>query len=114
MGFVHKLKALFSAGPRSGADPYSHYYYVRCRRCREIVKARINLRNDLSAEFEGDSDSSSGYIYRKVIVGRGRCFQQIEVTMHFDGQRHIASQEIMGGEFVSEEEYGQQSQGQNP
>ncbi len=103
MGFLDKLKALFASGPGRSADAYSLYYFVRCRRCREVIKARADLRNELSAEYEGEN--TSGYIYRKVIMGRGRCFQQIEVKMAFDGQRRLTSREVTGGEFVTEEEY---------
>ncbi len=107
MSFLKKLSALFS-GPASAGDAYSHYYYVRCRRCREIIKARIDLRNDLSSEYGEGADGVS-YRYRKVLIGRGRCFEQIEVTMTFDARRKILSKEVTGGEFVTEEEYNQQA-----
>ncbi len=104
MSFLKKLSALFSGGPGSSGEANALYYYVRCRRCGEIVKGRINLANDLSAEYD-DNDRTTGYVFRKALIGRGRCFQAMEVSMGFDAQRRVTSQEVTGGEFVSEEDY---------
>lgn len=103
MSFLKKLGAIFSR-PSSGGDSYSLYYYVRCHRCREAIKARVDLRNELSSEF-GEGEGTQGYYFRKVLIGRGRCFEPIEVTMTFDGRRNMTSREITGGTFITEEEY---------
>ncbi len=105
MGFLNKLtRALFGGSGGSGGGG-AYYYYVRCRRCGEIIKGRVNLANDLSAEYDGDN--TSGYVYRKSLIGSGsnRCFQAIEVELSFDPQRKILAREIKGGDFVTEEEY---------
>lgn len=104
MGLLNKLKAILSGGPGSSGDAHALYYFVRCSRCDEIIKARVDLRNDLSGDYS-ESDTPSGYFYRKVLIGRGRCFQQLEVTMSFDGRRNLVSREVTGGEFVTEEDY---------
>ncbi len=104
MSLIKKLAAIFSGGSGSSDSGYSLYYYVRCRRCHEVLKARADLRNELSSEYD-EGENVSGYYYRKVLVGRGRCFQPIEVTMSFDGRRNLLSKEVTGGEFISEEEY---------
>lgn len=103
MGFLKRLAAIFG-GPGSSGDDYALYYYVRCRRCGEVIRARIDLRNELSPEYD-ESENTSGYTYRKVLIGRGRCFQAMEVNMTFDKGRRVASREVTGGEFVTAEEY---------
>ncbi len=104
MGFLDKVRAIFSGGGGSSGDQYSYYYYVRCRRCGEVIKGRADMRNELSSEY-GEGEGAEGYHYRKVLIGRGRCFQQIEVTISFDARRNPVSREANGGEFVTEAEY---------
>jgi hypothetical protein len=90
MGF---LKKLFGSGPTSSSsDVYT--FHVRCDRCGEIIAGRVNLANDLSMDDEG------GYLVRKVLMGSGRCFQQIEVILHYDSARNMQGKEISGGKFV--------------
>jgi hypothetical protein len=103
MSFLKKLAGIFSGGPGAAGDAYSLWYCVRCRYCGEIIKARVDLRNELSSEF-GEEEGASGYSYRKVLIGRGRCFRPIEVTMAFDARRNLTSREVTGGEFVDKEE----------
>jgi hypothetical protein len=96
MGFLDDLKSLFSGG--SGGDG-GYYVYVRCHRCGEALRTRINLRNDLSA------DDAGGYVLRKTLVGSGRCFERIEVTLTFGGSHQLTHREITGGDFITAEEY---------
>jgi hypothetical protein len=111
MGLLDRLKGILSGGAGSSGDGDALYYYVRCSRCDETIKARVDLRNDLSGDFAGN-DMPSGYFYRKVLIGRGRCFQPIEVTMSFDARRNLLSREVSGGEFVTEEDYYAQTPGE--
>jgi len=89
------LKNLFSGAT---AKPEKHYYTfnVKCKRCGEIIEARVDLDNDLSLNDEGD-----GYLVRKGLVGANRCFQQIEVELKFDSSRQLLERHITGGEFVN-------------
>jgi hypothetical protein len=93
MGF---LKKLFSSTP---AQPEKRYYVfqVKCNRCGEIIEGRVDLDNDLSIEFE---DNRNVYFVRKVVMGSGHCFQQIEVEMKFTSSRELIEQETKGGTFV--------------
>ena len=76
------LKKLFGGGTASsGSDFYT--FTVRCDRCSETIEGRVNLANDLSM------DDESGYRVRKVLMGSGRCFQQIEVTLRYDAARQL-------------------------
>lgn len=97
MGFLDSLKSLFSGG--GGGENSAYWLYVRCRRCGEVIKSRVDLRNDLSMADGG------GYVVSKTLVGNQLCFQRVEVTLSFDEQRQLVDREISGGEFVTEEEY---------
>ena len=90
MGF---LKKLFGGGETSsGSDFYT--FSVGCDRCGEIIAGRVNMSNDLSLDDEG------GYRVRKVLMGGGRCFQQVEVTLRFDASRKLLEKQVSGGKFV--------------
>ena len=93
MGF---LKNLFGGTP---AKPEKRYYTfsVKCNRCGEIIEGRVDLDNDLSLEYEGDS---TYYIVRKGLIGNNRCFQQIEVEMKFNSERELTEKQVQGGKFV--------------
>jgi hypothetical protein len=70
---------------------------VTCNRCGETVTARVNLYNDLSPVYDGEQLS---YYCRKVLIGQGRCFQQIEVQLTYDDKRKLVEKQISGGKFV--------------
>ena len=91
------LKNLFGG---SSQKPEKRYYVfqVKCKRCGEIIEGRFDLDNDLSLEYEG---SNNFYFGRKVVMGSGHCFQQIEVEIKFNSSRDMLEQRITGGEFVT-------------
>jgi len=89
MGFLKKLFG--SGGTSSGSDFYT--FNVSCDRCGETVEGKVNMANDLSLSDEG------GFHVRKVLIGGGRCFQQIEVTLKFDTSRKLLEKQINGGKF---------------
>ena len=93
MGF---LKSLFSGEP---AKPEKRYYAfkVKCNRCGDIIEGRVDLDNDLSLEYEGDS---TFYLVRKGLIGNNRCFQRIEVEMKFTSERELIERQAQGGKFV--------------
>jgi hypothetical protein len=97
MGFLDSLKSLLGGGEER--DEPGYWVYVRCRRCGEAIKTRIDLRNDLSPRDEG------GFVVRKTLVGDQRCFERIEVTLTFDENRQLAEREIVRGDFITAEEY---------
>ena len=72
---------------------------VRCQRCGEVIAAPIDLRNDLSADYD-EATGVTRYICRKVLLGKQRCFQPVEVTLTFDVNRKLLEREISGGSFV--------------
>lgn len=98
MGFMSKLKRLFSVRPSSPLLEIT----VRCNRCKEIIHGQIHMHNDLSVQYDGDSTT---YYCRKGLVGTGenRCFQEVVVEYTFDANRNLLDRRIEGGQFVDEE-----------
>jgi hypothetical protein len=98
VSLLKRLTGLFSAPARkSGRDLY--LCSVRCDRCGEIIATPVDLRNDLSADYD-EATGAASYVCRKVLVGRQRCFQQIEVVLRFDGARKLVDQQVTGGKIV--------------
>ena len=91
MDFIKKLFAGTSVRPNANFLPIR----VKCSRCGETVEGRVNMANDLSL-----TDNDSGYYVRKVLMGGGRCFQQIEVELRFDASRKLLEKSIHGGAFI--------------
>jgi hypothetical protein len=93
---MNLLRRLFSS-PR----PASRFYQfrVRCKRCGEVLEGRIDLYNDPSLDFE---EQKTVYFCRKVLVGGGPCYQQVETTFKFDENRDLLERQAAGGEFVEE------------
>jgi hypothetical protein len=93
---MNLLRKLF---PREPAQQSTAFYTfaVQCKRCGETIEGQINLANDLSADYEGDRVV---YLVRKVLMGSGLCFQQIEVEFRFDSSYNVTDRQISGGRFV--------------
>lgn len=89
------LKKLFTT-PSAGRGNF-HSFAVKCNRCGEVIEGRVNLSNDLSQEYEGNKLI---YYGRKVLMGSGHCFQQIEVELKFTPERKLIDRKASGGEFV--------------
>jgi hypothetical protein len=103
MSFFKKIASLFSP-PASSAKPASQdasacWVAVRCNRCGETLRARVDLQHDLSIEY---GESATTYFCRKVLIGEGHCFQRVEVELTFDSDRRLINREISGGQFVEE------------
>lgn len=102
MAFLKKLSDfLFSSG---GADQASYWVYARCAWCGEKLCTRVNLYNDLSVNY-GENDSRNNYVCQKTLVGNQHCFRRIEIKLTFNANRKLIDREIIGGEFISAEEF---------
>jgi hypothetical protein len=100
MSFFKQLGKIFSGPPRM--DDPSFWFTVRCKRCGETIRGRVDMRNDLSQQY-GEEGGKTTYFTRKVVMGSGSlCFQQIEVELTFDENRTMISRQIQGGDFVDE------------
>lgn len=93
MQLLKKLSQLFSA-PTS-ASPFFPVT-VKCLRCGEVLRAQINLNNDLSL-----TDDETQYVCRKLLMGQARCFQAVEVVLTFDRQRRLIDKQVSGGEWLT-------------
>lgn len=91
------MKFLNKIFPPAQSSSNFHSFVVKCNRCGEVIEGRVNLNNDLSVEYEGDR---TVYYVRKVLMGTGLCFQQIEVELKFDEPRKLIEKHISGGQFV--------------
>jgi hypothetical protein len=102
MSFFKRLTSRFTQ-PAVSSGRRIYTVTVQCNRCGEIISAPVDLRNDLSLDDDEDA-SSKNYICRKGLMGRQRCFQQIEVTLHFDPDRNLIAREATGGKFIEADE----------
>lgn len=75
------------------------YLYVQPKMCKEIVRVRIDMKNQLSRE-----EDDSGFFVRKTARGQ-RCPFAAEMLLRFDSNRRMIEKTIENGTFVTEEEY---------
>ena len=95
------FKRLF--GPAGQREDNAYWIVVQCDRCGEIIRARVDTRNDLSINY-AESEAGTTYFCRKTLIGDNLCFQPIEVELTFDANRHLVDRQIKGGQFVDENE----------
>jgi hypothetical protein len=106
MGFLKKLsRYLLSPQPRTER---ALYLFVQCNKCGEKLRARVDLWNELSPEYEGSSEDAASFQCRKVLIGEKRCYQPIELRLKFDRHHKLIDQQIFGGKFIEEEEFENQ------
>ncbi len=94
MGFFRRL---FGGGAPSPKERFITYY-VRPKRCAEIVPVRIDRNNDLSEAEDGS------YFVRKLARGE-RCPFPAELTVSFDSSRRESQVTVQDGERVDEAAY---------
>ncbi|HZO31912.1 MAG TPA: hypothetical protein VFH48_38635 [Chloroflexota bacterium] len=112
MGLVDALKSMLGlgGGGSSGAVDRGLYWYVRCNRCQDVVRVRVNMANEVSEisdEPEDDPDVSrpsnpaARYAVTKGVVD-SKCFRPMRLTILFDGRRRELESSVGGGEIVDE------------
>lgn len=84
------------------------YLYVQCDQCGEKLRARVDIWNELTPEYNGSSDNASSYFCRKVLIGEKLCYQPIELKLKFDKNHKLVQQEIYGGKYIDEAEFNAQ------
>jgi len=102
MRFLKKIASALSSKGAEEGDVL--WVYVRCDKCGEAIRTRIDLRHDLTPNYSAEGRVTD-YVLHKVLVGSQRCFERIEVKLTFDPQRRLTSREIAGGQFIAKEEY---------
>ena len=94
----------FLAGPPAKTERVL-YLFVECDRCREKLRARVDVWNELTPEYDGKSDDPVAYQCRKVLVGEKMCFQPIELNLKFDRNHRLVDKKISGGYFIEEADF---------
>jgi hypothetical protein len=98
------LGGLFGRGGGGDSGDKGIYYYVRCAKCGEKIRLRVDSANDLAQDYDDGGDNPSGYSATKGVVGK-KCFRVISVTVKFDRSRRESSRSIDGGEFITAAEF---------
>ncbi len=98
MGF---LRRLFGGGAQAPEKDVLHLY-IKCNRCGSPVHVRIDLRNDLAADY-GDNEAEGYTLYKEVMDDR--CFRLMQAELQFDVRRNEISRQIEGGTFITEAEW---------
>ncbi len=99
MNLLRKFMQSFGGGGLGSGGDVGLYYYVRCDRCGEVIRVRINPLNDLSID-----DTGKGLWAHKVIVGQ-RCYNRIEADFTYDMNRKLNSSQATGGTFVDKQAF---------
>ncbi len=97
MGLLDRLNRFFKPPPQHFESNF-HRFRVRCKRCGEVLEGKVNVYNDPSVDY--GEDGKPTYFCRKVLVGPGPCYQQIELTFRFDERRRVLERSVSGGDFV--------------
>jgi hypothetical protein len=95
MGFLDSLKSMLTAP----ADPNALWLYVKCKRCGTPLAVRVDLRNELSIDYE-----TNEYVLHKEMMD-SKCFALMHAELHFDVKRNVIAQKIDQGEFITADEY---------
>lgn len=103
MSFLKRLGKILSSPPPMTERAF--YLYVQCGKCGEKLRARVDVWNELTPEYEDKSDEAVSYQCRKVLVGENMCFQPIELRLKFDKNHRLIDKKIMGGKFIEEAEF---------
>ena len=91
------LGRLFGKG--EARDPDALWLYVRCDRCGQKLKVRVDRRHDLVRDYE-----SGGYQLNKEIMD-GTCFSLMMARLRFDAGQRIVSQKLEGGTLLTREAF---------
>jgi hypothetical protein len=108
MGFLARLFGGSKKSQDNGLYFYIRLYHVPNKPTPqdEFVKVRVDMVHDLSLADEGD-----GYFIHKEVLGP-KNFRRATLSLHFDNQRRLQNQEIVGGELMTKAEF-EQALGQN-
>ncbi len=90
--------------PGGDDDQRALWVYVRCDRCQETIRSRVDLYSDLSVRY-GEGKGDQVFFTRKTIMGRSDCFERITVELTFDQHRRLKEKSIEHGGFITAEEF---------
>ena len=96
------LRRLFGGGGEQAKEDPALHLYIKCNRCGTPVHVRVDLNNDLAADY-GDTAAEAFTLSKDVMDDR--CFRMMRLSMQFDARRKEVSRQIEGGTFVTEAEW---------
>jgi hypothetical protein len=83
---------------------------VRCAKCGEVIRVRVDKMHELQCEYEdnGSSDPDQephpiSYLLTKELVG-AKCQNLVHLSMRFDARSRTVEKHIEGGDLLSMEE----------
>jgi hypothetical protein len=103
MDILKKLSKILSSPPPK--TDRALYLYVQCKKCGEKLRARVDVWNELTPEYDGKSDNAASYFCRKVLVGEKNCYQPIELKLKFDKNHKLIEKQIYGGKYIDQVDY---------
>ncbi len=103
MSFFNKLRKALLSPPSN--EERAIFLYVQCLKCGEKLRARVDVWNELTPEYNGKSDDAASYFCRKVLVGEKQCYQPIELRLKFNRNHKLIEKTIMGGKFIDPDEF---------
>ncbi len=77
-------------------------YEIKCAKCGEKIKIRINPKTDLSRVFEESAPESASYVLKKEALGNN-CQNIMNITCYYDLSYGEISREISSGKFVDKD-----------
>ena len=96
------LARLFGRSAPSGAAGVL-WLFVRCERCGEKIRVRLNRNTDALAEYD-ESGRTTHYRLRKEILGN-RCPNLMAVDMRLDGSGRVLDQQAERCVVIGEQEF---------
>ncbi len=96
MSILNRIRSAFA---KTGSDPNVLWLYVRCARCGAPLAVRVDLRNELSADYE-----RGGYVLYKEMMDN-KCFTLMRAVVQFDQAHNMIGQTVDKGEVITRAEY---------
>ena len=97
------LSRLFGRAASPGAGPVL-WLYVRCERCQEKIRIRVNRNTDAQPEYD-DNGRLTHYFLRKEILGNS-CPNLMSVELQLDGGGRIIARQAERCVLITEQEFG--------
>ena len=99
MGFLDKIKSIFSGGSQSKLIDI----YIEDDKCENQMKLLFRKSYDIQKVYEDNREAD--YEIKKVVVC-DKCYNKIELNLEFDKKYNIINQEIKDGKIINKEEFG--------
>ncbi len=103
MGFLSRLFGRRSAAGSAADADGALWLYVRCARCEETIRVRLQPRTDAQPEYDESGRATHSFL-RKEILGN-RCPNLMSVELHLDGRGRISDQSAERCTIIGREEY---------